>query len=210
MSHRYWAIFWVHKRVRVPEYGSRFPSTGPILGIYLGPGSRVRVQVPEYRSRFPSTVRGWSNISDSYGKEVQLHGCNCRSAPTGIYLQRCTCRRALTGVHLHPQILPGYFKHFMLLRAPLYLKTFPRSWIMQTLRLHALSEIPYWQARRSHFGSGWAPWFADYITTYTPPNFQTFRLHCTTDLSKTHRFWRKFRLYLFQSIQEKPSDWTID
>ena len=48
MSHRYWANFWVHKRVRVPKYGSRFPSTGPILGIYLGPGSRVRVQVPEY------------------------------------------------------------------------------------------------------------------------------------------------------------------
>ena len=43
---------WVHKQVwvkfKVPEYGSRFPSTGPILGIYLGPGSRVRVQVPEY------------------------------------------------------------------------------------------------------------------------------------------------------------------
>jgi hypothetical protein len=50
---------WVHKRVRVnfkvPEYGSRFPSTGPLLGFYLGPGSRVRVQVPEYVPRFPST-----------------------------------------------------------------------------------------------------------------------------------------------------------
>ena len=41
---------WVHKRVRVqvPEYGSRFPSTGPLIVFYLGPGSRVRVQVPEY------------------------------------------------------------------------------------------------------------------------------------------------------------------
>ena len=27
---------------------SKFPSTGPILGIYLGPGSRVRVQVSKY------------------------------------------------------------------------------------------------------------------------------------------------------------------
>ena len=55
MSHRYWVNFWVHKRVRVPEYGSRLPITGPILGTYLGPGSRVRVQVPKYGSRFPST-----------------------------------------------------------------------------------------------------------------------------------------------------------
>ena len=41
---------WIHKRVRVrvPEYGSRFPSTGPLLVFYLGPGSRVRIQVPEY------------------------------------------------------------------------------------------------------------------------------------------------------------------
>ena len=57
---------WVHKRVRVkfrvrvqvPEYGSKFPSTGPLLEFYLGPGSRVRVQVPEYGSRFPSTGPG--------------------------------------------------------------------------------------------------------------------------------------------------------
>ena len=50
MSHQYWANFWLHKRVRVPKYGSRFPSTGPILWIYSGPGSWVRVQVPEYRN----------------------------------------------------------------------------------------------------------------------------------------------------------------
>ena len=43
-------------QVQVPKYGShtrdlfrsRFPSTGPILGIYLGPGSQVRVQA-QYR-----------------------------------------------------------------------------------------------------------------------------------------------------------------
>ena len=70
MSHQYWANFWVHKRVRVPKYGSRFPSTGPILGIYLGPGSRVRVQVPKYGSRFPSTGMGWLNIGDSYGNMI--------------------------------------------------------------------------------------------------------------------------------------------
>ena len=35
-------------KFKVPEYGSRFPSTGP--------GSWVRVQVPKYRSRFLSTV----------------------------------------------------------------------------------------------------------------------------------------------------------
>jgi hypothetical protein len=29
--------------------GSRLPSPGLLLGIYLGPGSRVQVQVPEYR-----------------------------------------------------------------------------------------------------------------------------------------------------------------
>ena len=50
---------WVHKRVRVkfkvPEYESRFPSTGLLqVEIYLGPGSRVRVQVPEYGCRFLS------------------------------------------------------------------------------------------------------------------------------------------------------------
>ena len=68
MSHRYWANFWsiwVHKRgicrtvwvtdieptfrLKVPEYGSRFLSTGLLLGIYLGPGSQVQIQVPEYR-----------------------------------------------------------------------------------------------------------------------------------------------------------------
>ena len=70
LSHRYWANFstctrlctqkdkkcrqkttWVHKRVQVqvPEYRSRFPSTGPLLVFYLGPGSRVQVQVPKYR-----------------------------------------------------------------------------------------------------------------------------------------------------------------
>ena len=56
MSHRYWAnlSIWVHKRVQekpnecINEYGSRFPSTGPLIVFYLGPGSRVRVQVPEY------------------------------------------------------------------------------------------------------------------------------------------------------------------
>ena len=42
---------WVHKRVQVqvPEYRSRFPSTGPLLVFYIGPGSRVQVQVPKYR-----------------------------------------------------------------------------------------------------------------------------------------------------------------
>ena len=54
----------------INKYGSRFPSTGLILGIYLGPGSRVRIQVPEYRSRFPSTVMGWLNIGDSYGMYI--------------------------------------------------------------------------------------------------------------------------------------------
>ena len=48
MSHRYWTNFLVHKQVWVPKYRSRFPSTGPILGIYLGPGSQVRVQA-QYR-----------------------------------------------------------------------------------------------------------------------------------------------------------------
>ena len=34
----------VPKRVpEVTEYGSRFLSTGPLLGIYLGPGSQVQV-----------------------------------------------------------------------------------------------------------------------------------------------------------------------
>ena len=36
-------------KLNVPEYRSRFPSTGLLLGIYLGPGYRVQVQVPEYR-----------------------------------------------------------------------------------------------------------------------------------------------------------------
>ena len=36
-------------RLKVPEYGSRFPSTGLLLGICLGPGSQVQIQVPEYR-----------------------------------------------------------------------------------------------------------------------------------------------------------------
>ena len=62
-------------RVWVPEYGShtrdlfrsRFPSTGPILGIYLGPGSQVRVQVLEYGFKFLSMEMGWPNIGDSYG-----------------------------------------------------------------------------------------------------------------------------------------------
>ena len=36
-------------KVKVPEYRSRFPSTGPLVVFYLGPGSRVQVQVPEYR-----------------------------------------------------------------------------------------------------------------------------------------------------------------
>jgi hypothetical protein len=68
MSHRYWADFWV----RVPKYGSRFPSTGPILGIYLGPGSRVQVQVPEYRSRFPSTGPG-SRVRKRVGPISMTH-----------------------------------------------------------------------------------------------------------------------------------------
>ena len=67
MSHRYWANFWVHKQVQVPKYGSRFPSTGPILGIYIGPGSRVRFQIPKYGSRFPSMDFGWLNIIGTYG-----------------------------------------------------------------------------------------------------------------------------------------------
>ena len=50
----------------INKYGSRFPSTGPILGIYLGPGSQVRVQVPKYGSRFPSTDFGWLNIGGIY------------------------------------------------------------------------------------------------------------------------------------------------
>ena len=47
----------------INEYGSRFPSTDPILGIYLGPGSQVRVQVPKYGSR----SRSWPNIGVTYG-----------------------------------------------------------------------------------------------------------------------------------------------
>ena len=43
-------------KFKVPEYGIRFPSTVPILGIYLGTGSRVQVQVPEYREFGPISV----------------------------------------------------------------------------------------------------------------------------------------------------------
>jgi hypothetical protein len=42
-------------RVKVPEYGSKFPSTGQLLTIKVHKGSRVQVEVPEYKSRFPST-----------------------------------------------------------------------------------------------------------------------------------------------------------
>ena len=48
----------------INKYG--FPSTGPILGIYLGPVSRVRVQVRKYEPRFPSTDFGWLNIGGTY------------------------------------------------------------------------------------------------------------------------------------------------
>ena len=42
----------------IPEYGSRLPSTDPLLEIYLGPGSIVWVQVPGYGSRIPSADFG--------------------------------------------------------------------------------------------------------------------------------------------------------
>ena len=45
-------------RVKVPEYGSKFLSTGQLLAITVHKGSRVRVEVPEYGSRFPSTDFG--------------------------------------------------------------------------------------------------------------------------------------------------------
>ena len=76
MSHPYWANFWVHKRVRVPKYGSRFPSTGPILGIYLGPGSRVRVQVPEYGNglaQYQWLIRYISKSNENLLKEIILY-----------------------------------------------------------------------------------------------------------------------------------------
>ena len=57
--------------VQVPDYGSRFLSMGPLLGIYLGPGSQlgpsigpgsqVWVQVLEYGSRLPNTGPGLKN-----------------------------------------------------------------------------------------------------------------------------------------------------
>ena len=40
----------VRVKFKVPEYGSRFLTTGPILGIYLGPGSQIQVQVSKYGS----------------------------------------------------------------------------------------------------------------------------------------------------------------
>jgi hypothetical protein len=57
-----WVHKWVRVKFKVPEYGSRFPSTGPILRNYLVPGSRVWVQVPEYGSR----SRSWPNIGGTY------------------------------------------------------------------------------------------------------------------------------------------------
>ena len=51
---------WV--QVQVTKRASRFPSTGPILGIYSGPGSRVWVQVPKYRSRFSQLAQYFFDI----------------------------------------------------------------------------------------------------------------------------------------------------
>ena len=50
MSHWYWANFltsylWLEPIFLGPDSISM---TGPLLGIYLGPGSRVRIQVPKY------------------------------------------------------------------------------------------------------------------------------------------------------------------
>jgi hypothetical protein len=65
----------VHKRVRVkfkvPEYGSRFPSTGPSSQVRVSSKQLQYIQVPEYGSRFPST--GQSSRVRIFGKVGENH-----------------------------------------------------------------------------------------------------------------------------------------
>jgi hypothetical protein len=65
----------VHKRVRVkfkvPEYGSRFPSTGPSSQVRVINKQFQYIQVPEYGSRFPSTGR--SSRVRIFGKIGENH-----------------------------------------------------------------------------------------------------------------------------------------
>jgi hypothetical protein len=53
---------WVHKRVRVklkvPEYGSRFPSTGLSSQVRINYKQLQYIKVPEYGLKFPSTGQG--------------------------------------------------------------------------------------------------------------------------------------------------------
>ena len=68
---------WVHKRVRVkfkvPEYGSRFPSTGLSSQVRVNYKQLQYIKVPEYGLKFPSTDQGSQvQILEKIGENHQL------------------------------------------------------------------------------------------------------------------------------------------
>ena len=82
-KYKIWGIYvlysgsLVHKQVRVnfkvPEYGSRFPSSGLSSQVRVNYKQLQYIQVPEYRSWFPSMGQGsWVRIFDKKGEKIQI------------------------------------------------------------------------------------------------------------------------------------------